>query len=135
MARRQKAPTKEELIEKLTERVDESEKKQDKMLNKIRELEKKNENDLKKFREENESLLSNVKENVGSQTGDVMSKLYEIDSVKNSVEFLANRVNELSEKLYEFEQSKRNNLIFYGVPSEQRETPSILLQKVGLKIC
>ena len=56
--------------------------------------------------------------------------LTEISSIKESVDFLVNRVDELSEKLYDFEQSKRNNLIFYGVPNEQRETPPILMQKV-----
>ena len=54
----------------------------------------------------------------------------EINSTKDNVEFLTNRVDELNEKLYDFEQSKRNNLIFYGVPNENRETPSVLLQKV-----
>ena len=32
--------------------------------------------------------------------------------------------------MYEFEVNKRNNLIFYGIQSESRETPAMLLSKV-----
>ena len=30
--------------------------------------------------------------------------------------------NVLQEKMYDFEEKKKNNLIFYGVPQEPRET-------------
>ena len=43
---------------------------------------------------------------------------------------LAERVDEINEKMYEFEVNKRNNLIFYGIQSESRETPAMLLSKV-----
>ena len=43
---------------------------------------------------------------------------------------LAERLDDLTEKLYDFEVNKRNNLIFYGIPTEPRETPSMLLAKV-----
>jgi len=29
-------------------------------------------------------------------------------------------INELEEKLYEFEQNKKNNLIFYGITNDSR---------------
>ena len=36
----------------------------------------------------------------------------------------------MNEKVYEFEQNKRNNLIFYGLNNEARETPEILIAKI-----
>ena len=35
--------------------------------------------------------------------------------------------------MYEFEVNKRNNLIFYGIQSESRETPTMLLNKVRMR--
>ena len=32
----------------------------------------------------------------------------------------------MNEKMYDFEQNKRNNLIFYGMTQEAGETPEIL---------
>ena len=43
------------------------------------------------------------------------------------------RVDDINEKMYEFEANKRNNLIFYGIQPEPRETPSMLLNKVKHK--
>ena len=37
--------------------------------------------------------------------------------------------------MYEFEANMRNNLIFYGVPQEERETPERLLSKVRFHKC
>ena len=37
----------------------------------------------------------------------------------------------MNEKLYEFETNKKNNLIFYGIPGEARETPPVLMNKVS----
>ena len=34
---------------------------------------------------------------------------------------------------YDFEANKKNNLIFYGLPSDQRETPNALVTKVKHK--
>ena len=47
---------------------------------------------------------------------------------------LGERIDEISEKMYEFEVNKRNNLIFYGIQAEPRETPSMLLSKVTFTI-
>ena len=44
------------------------------------------------------------------------------------------RVDDINEKMYEFEANKRNNLIFYGIQAEPRETPSMLLNKVKYKV-
>ena len=53
-------------------------------------------------------------------------------STKEQIEQLMTRVDEMNEKLYEFETNKKNNLIFYGIPGEVRETPPVLMTKVGL---
>ena len=39
----------------------------------------------------------------------------------------------LSTTRYDFEANKKNNLIFYGLPSDPRETPHSLVTKVKLK--
>ena len=36
----------------------------------------------------------------------------------------------MNEKMYDFEQNKRNNLIFYGMPSDHEETPESLALSV-----
>ena len=43
--------------------------------------------------------------------------------------FVFYRVDEINEKMYDFEANKRNNLIFYGIANETRETQPKLLQK------
>ena len=53
-------------------------------------------------------------------------------STKEQIEQLMTRVDEMNEKLYEFETNKKNNLIFYGIPGEVRETPPVLMTKVRL---
>ena len=50
-------------------------------------------------------------------------------------------MDNMQDKIYEFETNKKNNLIFYGVPSEERETGERLLMKIqdiirnNLNIC
>lgn len=48
------------------------------------------------------------------------------------IQEIIERVDEINEKMYEFEVNKRNNLIFYGIQAEPRETPSMLLSKVQI---
>ncbi|XP_023320157.1 coiled-coil domain-containing protein 171 [Eurytemora carolleeae] len=55
---------------------------------------------------------------------------FDINGIKEKVEILDQGINELQEKLYEFEQNKKNNLIFYGITNDSRETPEILLTKI-----
>ena len=47
---------------------------------------------------------------------------------------LMDRIGEISEKLIEFEQNKRNNLIFYGIANDNGETHSTLNQKVKIRV-
>ena len=50
---------------------------------------------------------------------------------KEDLETVMERVEEINEKMYDFEANKRNNLIFYGLPNEAREVQSALLQKIN----
>ena len=55
----------------------------------------------------------------------------EMMSFRRQVETLIARVDDVHEKMYEFEQNKRNNLLFYGIPNDLKETPDSLLQIVA----
>ena len=39
---------------------------------------------------------------------------------------LSSKVSQMNEKMYDFEQNKRNNLIFYGLNQDAGETPESL---------
>ena len=49
---------------------------------------------------------------------------------KDELENVMERVEEINEKMYDFEANKRNNLIFYGIPNEHKEVQPALLQKI-----
>ena len=49
---------------------------------------------------------------------------------KDDLETVMERVEEVNEKMYDFEANKRNNLIFYGLPNESREVQTALQQKI-----
>ena len=55
----------------------------------------------------------------------------EMDTLKDQVRAMIERVDDISEKMYEFEQNKKNNLLFYGIANDTRETPTTLLQKIS----
>ena len=63
----------------------------------------------------NENLVSESNVNAGAQ---------------EQIQEIMERVDDINEKMYEFEANRRNNLIFYGIQAEPRETPSMLLNKV-----
>ena len=52
------------------------------------------------------------------------------EGTKEQIETLFARIDDINEKMYEFETNKKNNLIFYGINGEQRETPAKLMMKV-----
>ena len=54
----------------------------------------------------------------------------DMKNFKDELEHVMERVEEINEKMYDFEANKRNNLIFYGVPNEQKEIQPALLQKI-----
>ena len=54
---------------------------------------------------------------------------------ENRIQDLVERIENIQEKMYDFEINKRNNLLFYGLREERRETPSDLLTKVNVISC
>ena len=57
----------------------------------------------------------------------------EMAIVKEMLEGLSGRVQDMHEKMYDFEQNKRNNLIFYGIQNDENETNQTLANNM-LKI-
>ena len=55
-----------------------------------------------------------------------------VETFKTDAEDLIFKVNEVSEKIMDFEKNKRNNLIMFGIPNDSHETPSTLDLKVGI---
>ena len=55
-----------------------------------------------------------------------------VESFKTEAEELIYKVNEVSEKIMDFEKNKRNNLIMFGIPNDSHETPSSLDMKVEI---
>ena len=49
---------------------------------------------------------------------------------ENRIQEMVERIENIQEKMYDFEVNKRNNLLFYGIKEDRRETPSELLIKV-----
>ena len=49
---------------------------------------------------------------------------------ENRIQEMVERIENIQEKMYDFEINKRNNLLFYGIKEDRRETPSELLSKV-----
>ena len=70
-----------------------------------------------------ETAVVNMNESKANQNNDMKN-------FKDELEHVMERVEEINEKMYDFEANKRNNLIFYGVPNEQKEIQPALLQKI-----
>ena len=69
--------------------------------------------------EQFEQMSKQLSEETGSKAG-----------CEDQLAGLAEVVEDIQEKIIEFEERKRNNLIFYGVKGENRETPAELVSKV-----
>ena len=76
--------------------------------------------------ERQEMLFLKMEESLARQNS-------EVAVFKNDAAGLIDMVSEVSEKIMDFEKNKRNNLIFYGIPDDPKETPSILDVKVCQK--
>ena len=74
--------------------------------------------------ERQEKLFLKMEESLARQND-------EVAVFKTDAAGLIDMVSEVSEKITDFEKNKRNNLIFYGIPDDPKETPSILDAKVG----
>jgi hypothetical protein len=58
--------------------------------------------------------------------------LYLFKDFLHQTNFLLQRVADMNEKMYDFEEKKRNNLVFYGIPeTEGGETDDILDRKIN----
>jgi len=55
----------------------------------------------------------------------------DVSLLSSKCDSLNNQLDDVQEKMYDFEQNKRNNLIFYGVPGEERENRDDLRIKIG----
>ena len=55
-----------------------------------------------------------------------------VNTFKTEASDLIFKVNEVSEKITDFEKNKRNNLILFGVPNDHHETPTSLDAKVKI---
>merc|ERR1711971_296565 len=55
----------------------------------------------------------------------------DISLLTSKCDSLNNQLDDVQEKMYDFEQNKRNNLIFYGLPGEERESRDDLRIKIG----
>ena len=53
-----------------------------------------------------------------------------IDSLTGQLDELKSSVENVHEKMYDYEASKKNNLIFYGIPKEEKETAKTLILKI-----
>ena len=53
-----------------------------------------------------------------------------IDTLTDQLDELKSCMENVHEKMYDYETSKKNNLIFYGIPKEERETAKTLILKI-----
>ena len=75
---------------------------------------------------------------LGARIDHVSEKMYPILSMvvgmkMNGFQIFNEQVIPVIPDRYDFEANKKNNLIFYGLPSDQRETPNALVTKVKHK--
>ena len=78
------------------------------------------------------TMESNLKQEIRGITGQINAESSNNMGTKEQIETLFARIDDINEKMYEFETNKKNNLIFYGINGEQRETPEKLMMKVIL---
>ena len=90
-----------------------------------------------KMKETTDHLLTKIQDEVktSGEAGRAGSNGIEVEisAVKNMLDSLSSRVSQMNEKMYDFEQNKRNNLIFYGVqtdPEETAESLAVNIQKL-----
>ena len=77
---------------------------------------------MTELKEDLENKLNKISQTVASESSSTAG-------TQGQIQELLERVDDINEKMYDFEVNKRNNLIFYGITGEQRETPAVLLNK------
>ncbi len=76
-------------------------------------------------------LMNKIQTTVKESGQDGMSDIEaQVALVKELLDGLAGKVNDMNEKMYDFEQNKRNNLIFYGIGNDPDETSHSLAVKM-----
>ena len=65
----------------------------------------------------------------------IMNKMVAMEenvrNINEKMESVTIQIDDIQEKMYDFEQNKRNNLIFYGVPGQDRENRDDLRIKIS----
>ena len=59
----------------------------------------------------------------------------EMRAIRDDVLAMIARVDDISEKMYDFGQNKKNNLLFYGISNDTRETPDRLVDSEDAQFC
>ena len=93
---------------------------------------------INKINEVNDNLMEQMSKmyhsSVKSETN-VLKKIEVMEeSIKNlneNFESMTIQLEDVQEKMYDFEQNKKNNLIFYGVPGDNRESKDDLKHKIS----
>ena len=80
-----------------------------------------------------EELRNNFETKLNKISQRVSSESSSSAGTQEQIQELLERVDDINEKMYDFEVNKRNNLIFYGIIGDQRETPAVLLNKGSSK--
>ena len=80
-----------------------------------------------------EELRNNFETKLNKISQRVSSESSSSAGTQEQIQELLERVDDINEKMYDFEVNKRNNLIFYGIIGDQRETPAVLLNKESSK--
>ena len=100
----------------------------------INDLEKQNKDKFEEMNLKLEQKIDNLNgkffKNMENLSGQMESESSFNERTKEQINILFSRVDDIHEKLYEFEVNKKNNLIFYGISGEHRETPSQLMAKI-----
>ena len=107
----------------------------EKMSEQVAVVEKTNSESLSRLKSSIEEKIDNMekslKQEIAGITGQMNAESSNNEGTKGQIETLFARIDDINEKMYEFETNKKNNLIFYGINGEQRETPAKLMMKVA----
>ena len=111
-------------------------------INLINDIEEKNNKNIKNIEGMGERLMKRIDDRI-DELIDRQDKIFQemissreqqnntVNLFKTDAADLIFKVNEVSEKITDFEKNKRNNLILFGVPNDPHETPTSLDAKVN----
>ena len=106
----------------------------EKMAEQLAVMEKANSENISALRlnieEKIENMENCLRQEISDITGQMNVESSNNEGTKDQIQTLFARIDDINEKMYEFETNKKNNLIFYGINGETRETPEKLMMKV-----